>query len=56
MCDDLEQTMADLAARGAEFAGEVSDEGWGITTRLRVPGAGEMTLYQPLYDPPAPAL
>lgn len=55
MCDDLKATMADLAARGAEFAGDVQDEGWGLTTRLRVPGAGEMTLYQPLYDPPATA-
>lgn len=25
MCDDLEQTMADLRAKGAEFAGEVSE-------------------------------
>ena len=56
MCDDLEQTMADLAARGVEFTGEVTDQGWGIITRLRVPGAGEMTLYQPRYDPPATAL
>jgi catechol 2,3-dioxygenase-like lactoylglutathione lyase family enzyme len=56
MCDDLRQTMADLAARGAEFVGEVTDEGWGIATRLRVPGAGEITLYQPRYDPPATAL
>jgi catechol 2,3-dioxygenase-like lactoylglutathione lyase family enzyme len=53
MCDDLRRTMADLAARGAEFTGSVRDEGWGITARLKVPGAGEMTLYQPMYDPPA---
>jgi catechol 2,3-dioxygenase-like lactoylglutathione lyase family enzyme len=53
ICDDLEQTMAELKAKGAEFTGAVQDEGWGITTRLKVPGAGEMTLYQPRYDPPA---
>jgi catechol 2,3-dioxygenase-like lactoylglutathione lyase family enzyme len=53
MCDDLDQTMAELAAKGAEFAGEVQDVRWGITVRLKVPGAGEMTLYQPKYDPPA---
>jgi catechol 2,3-dioxygenase-like lactoylglutathione lyase family enzyme len=56
MCDDLESTMADLAAKGAEFAGEVTSESWGITVRLKVPGAGEMTLYQPRYAPPATAL
>ena len=53
MCDDVEQTMAELTAKGAEFVGGLSDEGWGITTRMRVPGAGEMTLYQPKYAPPA---
>ena len=53
MCDDLEQTMTDLRARGATFRGEVTDEGWGLATRLVVPGAGVMTLYQPQYDPPA---
>lgn len=53
MCDDLDTTMAELTAKGAEFTGAVLDEGWGITARLKVPGAGEMTLYQPKYDPPA---
>jgi hypothetical protein len=53
MCDDLTATMADLTAKGVEFSGETQDEGWGITTRMKVPGAGEMTLYQPKYDPPA---
>ena len=53
MCDDLDKTMAELTARGAEFTGDVRDEGWGITARLKVPGAGAMTLYQPTYDPPA---
>jgi predicted enzyme related to lactoylglutathione lyase len=55
MCDDLKQTMTDLSAKGAEFVGDVRDEGWGITARLYVPGAGEMTLYEPKYDPPATA-
>ena len=56
MCDDLEQTMADLTAKGAVFSGEVRDAGWGMTAQLMVPGAGEMTLYQPRYDPPATSL
>jgi catechol 2,3-dioxygenase-like lactoylglutathione lyase family enzyme len=53
MCDDLDKTMAELTAKGAEFTGVIRDEGWGITARLKVPGAGDMTLYQPAYDPPA---
>jgi len=53
MCDDLEQTMTDLSVKGATFRGGVVNEGWGLAPRLVVPGAGEMTLYQPRYDPPA---
>jgi catechol 2,3-dioxygenase-like lactoylglutathione lyase family enzyme len=56
MCDDLEATMAELRAKGAEFEGELQEEPWGITTQLRIPGAGTMTLYQPTYDPPATSL
>jgi predicted enzyme related to lactoylglutathione lyase len=53
MCDDLDGTMAELAAKGAEFSGDVRDAGWGRVARLRVPGAGEIMLYEPKYDPPA---
>lgn len=56
MCDDLQKTMADLAAKGATFAGEVQQQGWGAAVQLNVPGAGEMTLFQPRYDPPATSL
>ena len=56
MCDDLSATMAELKERGAEFEGEVTDQGWGHTIELKVPGAGTMTLYQPTYDPPATSL
>jgi catechol 2,3-dioxygenase-like lactoylglutathione lyase family enzyme len=56
MCDDLEATMTELKAKGAEFEGDLTEEPWGITTQLKVPGAGAMTLYQPAYDPPATSL
>ena len=48
--------MTELSARGAEFAGEIEEQSWGTTARLKVPGAGELTLYQPKYDPPATSL
>jgi catechol 2,3-dioxygenase-like lactoylglutathione lyase family enzyme len=56
MCDDLEATMAELKTKGAEFEGDLTTEPWGITTQLKIPGAGTMTLYQPTYDPPATSL
>jgi predicted enzyme related to lactoylglutathione lyase len=49
MCDDIEATMAELAAKGAEFAGDVQDRGFGRTVQLKVPGASEIMLYQPRH-------
>jgi predicted enzyme related to lactoylglutathione lyase len=50
MCDDLEQTMAELTAKGAEFASPVSEAGFGRLTSIRVPGGGEIGLYQPRHQ------
>jgi len=49
MCDDLEATMAELRAKGVEFAGEPEDEGWGITVTLRLPGGCDVLLYEPRH-------
>jgi len=49
MCDDIEATVADLEAKGVEFVAPVSDEGFGRMTRLRVPGGGELGLYEPSH-------
>jgi predicted enzyme related to lactoylglutathione lyase len=51
MCDDIEATVADLRAKGAGFAGEVTDRGFGLAIMLKIPGAGEMMLYQPKHPP-----
>jgi hypothetical protein len=50
MCDDIERTVADLTAKGVEFVGPVEDQGFGLITRLRIPGAGELGLYQPKHQ------
>ena len=57
MCDDIEATVAELAAKGAQFTRPVSDAGFGLMTALAIPGAGELGLYEPrhpspLTDPP----
>jgi predicted enzyme related to lactoylglutathione lyase len=49
MCDDLEQTMAELTAAGAEFTSAVTDAGWGRVTAIAIPGGGEIGLYQPRH-------
>jgi catechol 2,3-dioxygenase-like lactoylglutathione lyase family enzyme len=52
MCDDVRATVAELAARGVEFARPVSDEGFGLLTAIRLPGGGELGLYQPRHPSP----
>jgi catechol 2,3-dioxygenase-like lactoylglutathione lyase family enzyme len=49
MCDDIESTMAQLQARGAEVTGSISRQRWGMLTSLRIPGGVEVGLYQPLH-------
>jgi len=52
MCDDLEQTMGELRARGIEFRGEPLDEDWGISTTMLLPGGVEVLLYQAKHNSP----
>lgn len=49
MCDDVQATVAELAARGIELAEPVSDQGWGLLCALRLPGGGKLGLYQPRH-------
>ncbi len=49
MCDDLDATVADLQARGVELTREVSEERWGRLTGFRLPGGGEVGLYEPRH-------
>ena len=46
MCDDIQQTMRELRAKGIEFEHEPEDEGWGITTTMRLPGGVQVQLYE----------
>ena len=52
MCDDIEATMAELSAKGVEFAGPVEDVGWGLLTAMNVPGGDTLGLYEPRHPRP----
>jgi catechol 2,3-dioxygenase-like lactoylglutathione lyase family enzyme len=54
MCGDVEATRRELEAKGVEFVEPVVDEGFGLMTRLRVPGFGELGLYEPRHPTPLP--
>lgn len=48
--DDLEATMADLRANGAEFRSGPDDHGYGVVAMVKVPGADDLQLYQPRHQ------
>jgi catechol 2,3-dioxygenase-like lactoylglutathione lyase family enzyme len=52
MCDDVRATVEELAKKGVEFTREVSDEGFGLMTALRLPSGGELALYEPRHPTP----
>ena len=51
MCDDVNATVAELSARGAEIQDRLG-RGFGLLTAIRLPGGGELGLYQPKHPSP----
>jgi hypothetical protein len=49
MCDDITATVEELKAKGVEFATPVTEQGFGLLTRLKLPGGGELGLYEPRH-------
>jgi catechol 2,3-dioxygenase-like lactoylglutathione lyase family enzyme len=49
MCDDVQATMEELTRKGVEFVRGIKDEGYGLVTALKLPGGGELALYQPRH-------
>ena len=54
LCDDIDATVTELQAKGVEFLTAVEDRGFGLMTTMRVPGAGEVGLYEPKHPVPSP--
>lgn len=54
MCDDVHTTVEELKAKGVEFTRPVSDRGFGLMTALKLPGGGELGLYEPRHPTPLP--
>jgi len=49
MCDDIEQTVKELTAKGVEFPKPIENAGFGLVTRFKIPGGAELALYQPRH-------
>jgi hypothetical protein len=52
MCDDVQETVAELTGKGVQFTQPVSTTSFGLTTALRLPGGGELGLYQATHASP----
>ena len=50
MCDDIHATIRELRAKGIDVRGEPTDEGYGITVMLALPGGVEVMLYEPRHE------
>ena len=48
-CDDVEATVADLKGKGVEVGSDILDTEWGLLTTVKIPGAGNLGLYQPKH-------
>ena len=49
MCDDLESTVAELAAKGASIAGENQEFDFGRGIMVEVPAADPILVYEPTH-------
>ena len=49
MCDSVDATIEELRKKGVETVRPVSDQGWGRVTAIRLPGGGELGLYEPRH-------
>jgi catechol 2,3-dioxygenase-like lactoylglutathione lyase family enzyme len=48
MCDDLKSEMAALVKKNVTCS-EIQEERWGSITKMRLPGGGDVHLYQPKH-------
>jgi catechol 2,3-dioxygenase-like lactoylglutathione lyase family enzyme len=48
MCDGLKAEMASLVKKGVKLS-EVQEARWGSIAKMRLPGGGEVGLYQPKH-------
>ena len=51
MCDDVEAAVRQMEAKGVTCA-PISAQRWGLTTRLTLPGGGNLGLYEPRHPRP----
>jgi catechol 2,3-dioxygenase-like lactoylglutathione lyase family enzyme len=49
MCDDIESTVSELRKKGVDLSKPISELRWGRLASIRLPGGGELGVYQPKH-------
>jgi hypothetical protein len=49
MCDDIEQTLTDLNAKGVTISHPISTQGWGLLASIKLPSGADLSIYQPRH-------
>jgi catechol 2,3-dioxygenase-like lactoylglutathione lyase family enzyme len=52
MCDRIETTMGELRDKGVVFDGSVTDQRWGLVTKIVLPSGARLGLYEPRHASP----
>lgn len=53
MCEDVEKFVVEMKQHNVDVA-DIKDEGWGLLTVIKLPGGGELGVYQPRHAKPEP--
>lgn len=53
MCDDIHRFVEEVKKHNIE-CGKISNQGWGSSTEMTLPGGGKLGVYQPRHARPKP--
>src|SRR5689334_9157265 len=53
MCADIGEFADEMRMHGIAMD-NVSDQGWGLLSKIKLPGGGSLGVYQPRHERPAP--
>jgi catechol 2,3-dioxygenase-like lactoylglutathione lyase family enzyme len=49
LCKDIDATVTELEAKGIHLERPLQDQAWGRVAMIRLPGGGELGIYQPRH-------
>ncbi len=53
MCDDIKDFTRQMTERNI-VCSEIQDQGWGLLSKITLPGGGQLGVYQPRHERPEP--